>query len=226
MALPATFTVAAALDEAWERIGKDPSLLTGRHIISAQRSIRLMLVQWNNDGILFIKVTAGLLHTVALAETSFVAATGVIDILDAALRRSSLDSPMLMLSRAEWFNLPDKLLAQAMPDRFWVERIASPPTVHFYPMAENATDVIIYDAVTRFNDSSALAAAPDVQELWLEAFVSGLTAYLAEKFAPHRFIEKMALYGGPGKRTGAYAVAKMGNAEKGDLQFTMPRRRR
>lgn len=226
MALPATFTVAAALDEAWERIDKDPAKMTGRHIVSAQRTIRLMLVQWNNDGILFMKVTSGLLHTVALAETSFAASTGVIDILSAAIRRNSLDSPMLMLSRDEWFALPDKALAQAMPDRFWVERIASPPTVHFYPMAENATDVIVYDALMRFNESGALASAPDVQELWLEAFVSGLTAGLAEKFAPNRFIEKMALYGGPGKRTGAYAVAKMGNVEKGDLQFTMPRRGR
>lgn len=227
MSFPATFTVAAALDEVWERIGKDPSALLARHVNSAQRSIRLLLTQWNNDGTLFCKVASGNLHTIAaIGESSFTPIAGTIDFISAANRRNSLDTPMLLISRSEWFALPDKLLTKAMPDRLWIERNATIPTAHYYPMAENVTDIIVYDAIVRFNDSSALAGAPDIAELWNEAFVSGLTAMMAEKFAPERFMEKMALYGGPGKRGGAYGVAKMGNAEKTSLRFTMPRRGR
>lgn len=226
MSLPAAFTVANAIDEAFERINYDPSKIGAQHIVSARRSIRLLLADWNTDGVLFWKVAAAQTHTVAIGESSFTAVAGTIDVLDMACRRNSLDTPMVALSRSDWFAIPDKALVSSMATRYWVERVTAGATVHFYPKADNATDILVYDAMLYFDDSSTLASAPDVVDRWLEAFVAGLTFKLAEKFARPLLAEKAALYGGPLNMKGAYARARMGDRERGDTVFSIQRHRR
>lgn len=226
MALPAAFTVAQAIDEAFERIQFDPRALTGEHLVSARRSIRLLLDSWNNDSVDFWKVNAGIQHTVALNEASFVPVTGCIDVLDVALLRDVYTTPMMAISRSDWFAIPDKTTVRGMPSRYWVERITSGPVLHFYPFAENATDIVVYDAMMQFNDSSQLNGAADIPFRWNNAFVCGLTAFLSEKFKPELFDKKMMVYGGPGVPNGAYAVARMGDRERGDTVLVRHQGRR
>lgn len=226
MTLPATFTVANAIDEGFERCGFDPAKIGAQHIVSARRSIRLLLADWNTDGVLFWKVAAAQTHTVAVGESSFTAVAGTIDVLDMACRRNSLDTPMVTLSRSDWFAIPDKGIVSSMATRYWVERVTAGATVHFYPKADNATDILVYDAMLYFDDSGTLANAADIPDRWLEAFVAGLTCKLAEKFARPLLAEKAALYGGPGTMKGAYARARTGDRERSDTIFTIQRHRR
>lgn len=226
LGLPGAFTIAAALDDAFERIGKDIRTIDLAAIASARRSIRLLLSDWNTDGILFWKVLAEQSHTLAVNETSFSLAPGAIDVIAAVLRRSNLDTPMGPASLEDWRSIPDKAVAKGFPRRFWVERVDVPPVMHCYPMSENATDQIVYDALAYFNDNSRLSAAVEVPERWNEAFVAGLAAKLAEKFAPDRLREKMQLYGGPGEMKGAYRRARTGDRERGDTIIGMARTRR
>lgn len=228
MALPAAFSVANAIEEAFERVGIDPAAIETRLLASARRSIRLMLDSWNTDGVLFWKVLNNNTHTVSVGEGSFVLQDGSIDVLEARVRRNSIDTPMLAISIQDFYALPDRLLSRGMPDRYWVQRNQTgvgAPTLQFYPKAENATDIIAYNSLLYFNDASALSGAVEVPSRWNQAFVSGLAYHLAEKHAPSRLTEKKAIYGGPGESRGAYATARMGDRERGDTVFTMGRHR-
>ncbi len=232
MTLAAQFSLSEHIDEAFERCGFAPSGLTPGHIVSARRSVRTMLASWNNDSVDFWKVNSGLTHTQTLGETNFALAPGTIDVLRMAVLRNNYTTPMVILSASDWFNIPDKAVVQGMATRTWIERIESGLISHIYPFAENSTDVLVYDAMVQFNDSSILKNTPDIMPLWDAAFTTGLTAYLAEKFAPARFQEKWALYGGPGyhsppgKSKSAYEIARQGNRERADTVMIVGKSRR
>lgn len=216
MALYGAFSIADSIDEAFERCGRDPSAITGEHIASAQRSIRLLLSDWNTDSVDFWKVASGQQQALTVNQAVFTPLAGTIDIIRIACRRDVYDTPMLVIAASDWFAIPDRQVVIGMPNRLWCERLVSTVNANIYPMSENATDVLIYDALLQFNDSSFLAGSPDVPDTWLNAFVDGLTVKLAEKYAPDRLGEKQALYGGPMMRTGSYARARYGNRERGD----------
>lgn len=226
MALPANFTVADAIDEAMERCLFAPEAITPQHIVSARRSIRLMLDDWNNDSVDFWKVVSNQQHQQTLREDEFVPPAGTIDILDMSVLRDTYTTPMVILSRSDWFAIPDKATVQGMANRVWTERLQNSVTCHIYPFAENSTDILVFDAMVQFNDSSILQGSPDVPPLWNEAFTAGLTAKLAEKFRHELFAEKLALAGGPFMPTGAYARARTGNRERGDTVMIRHKGRR
>ena len=231
MALPGTFSVANAIDEAFERIGFDPTGLTARHINSARRSIRLLLSDWNNDSVDFWKVVSGVQVPLVYNQASFTPVEGCIDILRIACRRDRYDTPMLIIAASDWFAIPDKTQDIGMPTRLWNERLVNTQIGHIWPFSENDTDILIYDAMVRFQDSTILAAGADVPDEWLEAFTAGLAAKLAEKFAPQRLEEKMKLYGGPMpdgglSNKGAYGRARVGNRERTDTVMVVHKGRR
>ncbi len=220
MSLYSDMTLAEALDEAFENIGFAPSSIQAEHLDSARRSIRRMLTAWNNDSVNFWTVAPGLTHTQAVGEDSFVLPAGTIDLLRIGILRNGYLTPVLLISADDWFNIADKGLASGMATRVWVERDVEPPVAHVYPKAENSTDVLTFDAMTWFQDSSALNVKPQIGQLWNDAFISGMEWYLARKFAPARAGEKEAYYGGPETQflggRGSYRVARMGNRERAD----------
>lgn len=216
MALPGTFLVSEAVDEAFERCGVDPGALVDKHLESAARSIRLLLDEWNTDSVDFWKILSGQQHITTIEEQQFVLPDGAIDILRMGVLRYSYLTPLLIIAAEDWFALPDKGLAQGMAQRMWAERLIAGVTAHYYPMAENNTDILLYDVMMQFNDSTILQGSPDVPPAWQWAFVDGLTAYLAEKYDRPNYMAKLAKYGGPMIPTGSYARARAGNRERGD----------
>lgn len=235
MSLPPTWTVADSIDEAFERALIDPKGITPEHVASARRSIRLLLDTWNNDSVLFWKVAAGQTHTVTTAEDSFALDDGEIDILSASILRSGAYIPITLISRSDWFAIPDRdatSQVQGLPRLCWVERLINGATAHFYPAAENATDIFVYDAMLQLNDSTQLSGQADVPPRWNNAFVSGLTAFLCEKFNHALFAEKMAKYGGPGvtnkpgQPPSDYQLARMGDRDRSDTILVAYRSRR
>lgn len=232
MALPSNFRVSEAIDEAFERDGFKPEGITPEHLKSARRSIRLMLDTWCSDSVTFWKVLPGQQHTTTIGESSFVPPAGCLDLLNAALLRSQSQTPMLMISREDWFNIPDRLLSKGMPNRLYVERDSVPPTANYYPYAENASDIIVYDAWMQFNDSTQLSGSADIPPRWNEAFTAGLAAYLADKFARDLSATRWRQYGGPmfcsppNTIKSAYEIARAGDRERADTVMVMSRSRR
>lgn len=227
MTLPAAWTIADSLDEAFERCGVAPSGITEEHIDSAARSIRLLLSSWNNDSIDFWKVSSGNQQTLAVDDDSFTPVSGTLDIIRAKVLRDDVTTPMLIIGAEDWFRIPDLLAGNTgMPNRLWVERLASSVTANFWPASENATDKIVYDAILQFNDSTVLSGSADVPETWLTAFLDGLTMFLSQKFDRANYDRNARIYGGPMIPTGSYAVARAGNREKADTVFVVHNSRR
>lgn len=226
MAIPVRLLVREAIDDAYERIGKNPATLDSERLISCQRSIRLLLTDWNNDGVMFWRIQTDQELTIDIGDETIALPANVMDVLDMAVRRDDAKIPMSEISRIDWFAIPDRINSSGMPTRYWVERNVEPPVVHFYPKAENDTDVLVYDCITFFAESTSLSTYADVRRNWDEAFVSGLAVKFAEKWAADRLVEKQTLYGGPQKMIGAYAMAKMGDRERGDTVFVLNKRRR
>jgi hypothetical protein len=231
MALPAPFLVADASDEAFERCGVAPSGITPEHIESLSRSINLLLSAWENDGIDFWKVQT-LTHTTTLGESTFTPPDGTIDIIRIGVKRDSYLTPMLIIAADDWFMIPDRDLAQGMPTRLWLQRLRDTNVGNYWPMAENDTDELVYDALVQFDDSTILQGEPDVPRPWLAAFTDGLTYMLARKYDKANLALHSDIYGGPGTAkypqvsSGSYATARMGNRERGDTVFIKHKSRR
>lgn len=178
------FEIAECIDEAFERCLIDPSTTNLRHLVSARRSIDLMFTDWANQDINQWRIERAE-ETLAVAKSQFSLPAGGIDITNAVLRRDNNDIPMYAISRQEYLDLVHKGF-QGRPDRYFVDRERDTPTVFIWVTGENATDIMIYDYIRRFEDAGAPSNTPDIPWRWAEAFCAGLAAKLAVKFAPER----------------------------------------
>jgi hypothetical protein len=203
-------TIADAIDEAWERCGKDPEDMTARHARSAIRSLGYMLTAWSNLKIL--QWTVDLQEQVtSVGMTQFTPPPGTIDLLDVTLFRDGHETPMSVMSRMDYHHLPSKD-QQGRPDQFFVERQIT-PTVFIWPAGENATDVIRYYRIRQIEDVGRLSSTADIPARFQDAFVAGLAARMAVKFAPDR---KAAL---EGDAITALSLAMMEDRERADMRF-------
>lgn len=206
--------VADFVDESFERCGIDPAELTMRHLRSARRSLNLMFSEWPNKGVKLWTVDQVTLDMVDGTAT-YNSATGTICLLDAVLRRSSVDTPMFPMSRSEYAVIPSKT-TEGLPSRFYVARTAT-PTITVWPVPENSTDDMLYWRVRRLQDVGDPSGTLDVTSRWFEPVASGLAAKLAIKFAPDR-MKALAILAEV-----SFAAAHSEERERSDTQFTMGR---
>lgn len=174
--------LADLIDEAWERCGLDPALITGRHVRSARRSIDLLFSEWDTRGIRLWGVDEQT-QTLTQADATYTATTGTQAILDMFVRRSSIDTMITPMARDEYAEVPDKT-TQGLPSRYWYNKASNEFTLWQVP--ENSTDVVHYYRIRRIQDGGVISNTPDVPALWLEAFAAGLAAKFSGKWAKER----------------------------------------
>jgi hypothetical protein len=182
--------LADILDEAYERLGLDPQALTLRHIISARRSMNLMLKDWFNRGVhqwamdlQQVPVTVGL--------NNFTTPTGTIDIFGMVLRRQGVDTEMHPIGREDYLILHNKA-QQGRPDRYFVDRQIPTPVVNFWMAGENTTDIILYYRFLQLQDVGGAVNSLNIPDRFYEAFCAGLAAKLARKWAPELLMDLRA----------------------------------
>lgn len=201
-------TVAEAIDEAWERCGKDPESLTARHAKSAIRSMAYMLSHWPNKGVL--QWTVDLIQqNLTAGMMSFTPPAGTIDLLDVTLLREGYETPMVPMSREDYQAMANKAQT-GRPNQFFVRRSIT-PEVFIWPAAENSTDSIKAYRIRAIQDVGTLPNTIDIPTRWQESFVSGLAAHLAGKFAPER-VDGLLAYS-----IRAFAEAKSEDRERADF---------
>lgn len=183
--------LAEMVDEAMERARIDPAKLTSRHVLSARRSMRFMLADWATDDYHDFRIQRQS-FTLVQSQASYVAGTdfdlgaggvAIVDVLNAVLRRSGVDTPVEMMSRDELLNIPEKT-TEGRADRMFVDKQRDGLTFTYWPVPENSTDEIHFDAVMKFQDSDTAADNADIPWYMYDAFVYGLAFRLAEKFSP------------------------------------------
>ncbi len=115
--------VTEFIEEAFERCGLE--LRTGYDLVTAKRSINIMLAEWANRGLnqWTIEQTT---QTLTEGTSSYSLNTNVIDILDMVVRRTTNnvdnDINISRISRSEYLNIPTKT-TKGRPSQFFLTRL-------------------------------------------------------------------------------------------------------
>jgi hypothetical protein len=189
----ATYAFSMQVDdyvlEAFERIGKTDDAVKVPQIRSARRSLNLMQAEWGNRGVNLWTVER---VSVALTAGIGTVTTGVgtIDVLDTTMTVDGLERPLAALSRTDYASIPDKA-TEGDPNQFWVERVLPTPIIHLWPIQTVGTRTLNYYRMKQMQDMTALYQLPNAPYLWFDAIAAGLTARLAEKYAPAMWKDKV-----------------------------------
>jgi hypothetical protein len=153
--------VAEYIEEAFERCGLE--VRTGYDLKTAKRSLNLMLAEWANRGL-----NQWTIKKRSLALTQGTGAysidADVIDILSVTVRRDGTDYSLDRYSREEFSTIPNKT-TQGRPSQFFLDRQTS-PSLKLWPVPENNTDIIFYDALTRMQDADTFINTVDMPCGW------------------------------------------------------------
>jgi len=173
--------VADVIEEAYELIGLE--MRTGYDARKARRSLNIMFQDWTNRGVNLWKVVQ-VSQTLTSGTANYAMNAYDIDVLEAVVRRSSVDYTLDRITREDYLNLPNKAQT-GRPTQLYVERTAT-PSFYVWPTPENSTDVVITYRVQRIQDADTLTNDLDVPSRFIPAMVSGLAYYLSMKVAPER----------------------------------------
>jgi hypothetical protein len=171
------------LQEAWERLGKNPAELTGDVARAARRSLAYIQIEWTNRGLNLWQVDSQTLATVA-ATSSYTLASATIEPLDVSVTVSGIERTLSPIGRTDYAAIPTKSLA-GVPTQYWAERQRDQTVLHLYPTPDAAYTVTYY-RMREPQDVSALGQTLDAPMLWMDALAGGLAARLAVKYAPDR----------------------------------------
>ncbi len=166
------------IQEATEMIGGEQTL--GHEPQSARRSINLILNDWQNRGVLLWKIYTTAV-TVSTSVTSYDLSSSTTDALQVNLRRDSTDIELQRISFEEYLNVPNKSQA-GRPTQYTVKRDLANPTIHIYPVPDNATDILKIEAIRQVEDINKSADQnADAPVRFLPALTCGLSYYLSMK---------------------------------------------
>ena len=181
------------IEEAYERCGLE--LRTGYDLKTAIRSANLMLSEWANRGLNQWTIATGT-QTVTEGTSSYALGTDVIDVLDVVIRRTVNDKVtdirLDKLSRAEYFNIPNKS-TKAKPSQYFLDKQTN-PTIYVYPSPENSTDIIRFNKLTRLDNADDAKNTMDIPFRFYPCFAAGLAYYLSLKKNPELSPQLKAIY--------------------------------
>lgn len=181
--------VSEYIEEAFERCGLE--VRTGYDLKTARRSLNLLLADWANRGLNQWTIKQRSL-TVAQADGEYDLGTDVIDVLSVVVRRAGTDYSLERLSRDDFLTIPNKS-TQGRPSQFFLDRQLN-PNLKIWPIPENSTDVIYYDALTRIDDADDYTNTMDMPFRFYPCLAAGLAYYIALKRAPNRVQMLKAIY--------------------------------
>ena len=181
--------VAEYIEEAFERCGLE--VRTGYDLKTAKRSMNLMLAEWANRGLNQWTIKQRTV-TLTQGDGDYDLGTAVIDILSVVVRRSNTDYALDRISRDSFLSIPNKT-TQGRPSQFFLDRQVT-PNLKVWPVPENSTDVIYYDALTRMDDADAQTNTLDMPFRFYPCLAAGLAYYIAMKRAPQRIQLLKAVY--------------------------------
>tara|TARA_Y100000389_G_C17420762_1_gene496566 strand:+ start:380 stop:1048 length:669 start_codon:yes stop_codon:yes gene_type:complete len=181
--------VADYIEEAFERCGLE--VRTGYDLKTAKRSMNLMFADWANRGLNQWTISQRN-FTVAQGDGDQPLGTDVIDILSLVIRRDGTDYALNRISRDEYLNIPTKSTV-ARPTQFFVDRQIN-PVLQMWPLPDNSTDVVYYDALVRMDDADNYTNTAQVPFRFYPALAAGLAYYISMKRAPDRSQMLKAVY--------------------------------
>jgi len=181
--------VAEYIEEAFERCGLE--VRTGYDLRTAKRSLNLMLAEWANRGLNQWTIKQRTL-SLTQGDGDYSLSNDVIDVLSVVVRRSDTDYALDRVSRDTFISIPNKT-TQGRSSQFFLDR-QNTPNLKLWPVPENATDTVIYDALTRMDDADSQTNTMDMPFRFYPCLAAGLAYYMALKRAPDRIQLLKAMY--------------------------------
>ena len=183
--------VTEFIEEAFERCGLE--LRTGYDLVTAKRSINIMLAEWANRGLNLwtiqkqektLPATTTELSGTSLFGSGANSAQQIIDITDLVIRDSSNNEySTTSISRSTYLNYTVKT-SGGRPTQFYFEKTIN-PKLFLYPAADAAYTVVYY-AMLRMKDSGDYTNNNEIPFSFLPCLTAGLAYYIAMKYAPDR----------------------------------------
>jgi len=173
--------VVEYIEEAFERCGLE--VKTGYDLKTAKRSLNLMLAEWANRGLnqwTIVQRTQSLTKS----DGEYSLGADVIDVLSVSILRSDIYYSLERISRDTYLAIPNKATT-GRPTQFFLDRQIT-PNLKIWPLPENSTDVIYYDALTRIDDADDYTNTLDLPFRFYPCLAAGLAYYIAIKRAPDR----------------------------------------
>ena len=181
--------VVEYIEEAFERCGLE--VRTGYDLKTARRSLNLMLAEWANRGLNQWTIKQRTLSLVK-SDGEYDLGTDIIDVLSVVVRRDNTDFSVERISRDTYLSIPNKT-TEGRTNQFFLDRQIT-PNLKIWPVPENSTEVIYYDALTRVDDADTQVNTLDVPFRFYPCLAAGLAYYIAMKKAPERIQLLKAAY--------------------------------
>ena len=188
------------IQEAYERCGL--MVRDGYDLKTAKRSLNLMFAEWANRGLNLwtIQQTTKTLTANAQSVTGTSlfgsgadAAQQIIDVTDVVINDDTNDFAATSISRATYFNLPNKATS-GRPSQYYFQREIN-PTMFLYPaVPASGTYTLKYYAMIRLSDADAYTNNAEIPFRFLPCMTAGLAFYLSQKKAPERMQPLKLLY--------------------------------
>ena len=175
---------------AFGLLGVHRTAMVQEHFEDARMGTNLLMGEWSANG---VNLWAIDLQTISLiqGEPTYPVPCNTIVILDAYYTinngQQEIDRIMTPISRTEYANYPNKL-QQGAPTVFWNDRILS-PTVNLWPCPNGQQASFKYYRLRQIQDSVLQnGTSVEIPVYFQNAFVFGLAASLAPKWAPDRAV--------------------------------------
>jgi hypothetical protein len=181
--------VADYVEEAFERCGLE--VRTGYDLKTAKRSLNLMLADWANRGLNQWTIKQRTV-TMAVGDGDYDLGKDVIDILSVVVKRDGTDYSLERLSRDGFLTIPNKT-TQGRVNQFFLDRQIT-PVLKLWPVPDNNTDIVYYDALTLMDDADIYTNTMDMPFRFYPCLAAGLAYYIALKRAPNRIQMLKAVY--------------------------------
>ena len=173
--------VTEYIEEAFERCGL--TVRTGYDLKTAKRSLNLMLLDWSNRGLNQWTISQRT-QSLTSGTSEYSLLTDIIDILSLSILRDGTYYSLDRISRDAYLSIPNKATT-GRPSQFFLDRQLT-PNLKLWPVPENSTDIIYYDALTRMNDADTYTNTLEVPFRFYPCLAAGLAYYIAIKRSPER----------------------------------------
>jgi hypothetical protein len=181
--------VAEYVEEAFERCGLEAR--TGYDLKTAKRSLNIMFADWANRGLNQWTIKERTL-TVVEGQRVYPLDADIIDVLAVVVRRGTTDYTIDRVSRDQYLSIPTKESTGRVTQFFLNRQIT--PDLQVWPVPDNATDVLIYNCLTRIDDADTMTNTVDVPFRFYPCLSAGLAYYISLKRAPERVQMLKAVY--------------------------------
>lgn len=177
-----TLTKSEIIEEAFQLIGigMEGETISAFMSDTASRSLNMMIKTWETKGAKLWAISDATLSLVA-GTASYTLTPRPLEVSNVRLSSSSQETPMMPLSREEYFALPDKT-SQGIPTQYFYDPGRTTGTLYIWPTSSNATDEIKYNYQRTLEDMDNNTDEPDFPQEWFETITTNLATRLRSKY--------------------------------------------